>query len=438
MAVPPSLLPPLTPAPAPLDTLASPLPPLPPLPLPPLPLLPPPTSSHALPAPLLVIGIPSMRRHSDPTYVLRTLQYLIEQTSSINGTGVAGAVSDVPGPHPLRIRVLVMDNTRAPGTHAAFESAVERFCGRNDSSSGGRVWGGSEGEGEGQGEGEGEGEGGSEGRLAPCARYSHGEHTLALSANGIITFAWNGRARVWDGEDAGNDNFPGARVRAQSRDVVALLDLASALFPPPAMAAYMLLEDDFRVCPMGLQALALLMARATTMHTPPAPWNALRVSYGLNGGILRGEDVSVFAGYLSEHLARRPPDHLWVEWFAGERPQSQAHKRGRPHIAFRYNVLEHFGASSSLRDKASPRYALCYEELTEGVVFEVEAFKPGLCPHDILWPCWPQGDARYAALWAGDAPGGDAGQPYGTTAGIPFPELAARAAADSVQTYALW
>ena len=362
-----------------------------------------------------------MRRLNDLNYVQRTLQYLVEQTSS-NGTGVAGVDSDVAGPHPLRIRVLVMDNSRAPGTHGAFEGAVERYCSTTSSS------GGSAGGAQGMGAR----------ALAPCARYTLGGHTLALSDNGIITFAWNGRARVWDGEDAGNDNFPGARVRAQSRDVVALLELASALYPPPAMAAYMFLEDDFRVCPLGLQALALLLARASAQHPPPATWNALRVSYGLNGGIMRGEDVRVFAGYLSEHLARRPPDHLWVEWFAGERPQAQEHKRGRPHIAFRYNVLEHFGASSSLRDKASPHYALCYEELTEGVVFEVEAFKPGLCPHDILWPCWPQGDGRYAALWAGDAPLGDAAQPYGTTAGIPFPELAARAAADSVQTYAPW
>jgi hypothetical protein len=72
-----------------------------------------------------------------------------------------------------------------------------------------------------------------------------------------------------------------------------------------------------------------------------------------------------FAGYLAAHLPRRPPDHLLVEWFAGERGESAAHKRARAHLAFRYNVLEHFGASSSLRGKAAPLYAVCYEELSE-------------------------------------------------------------------------
>jgi hypothetical protein len=122
----------------------------------------------------------------------------------------------------------------------------------------------------------------------------------------------------------------------------------------------------------------------------------LRVSYGLNGGVIRGEDVPVFSGYLAEHLARRPPDHLFVEWFAGERPVSAAQKAGRPHAAFKYNLWEHFGQTSSLRLGESPPYALCYDPLTEGVVFEVEAFKPLICAHDFVWPCWPRGDARYA------------------------------------------
>jgi hypothetical protein len=297
-----------------------------------------------------------------------------------------------------------MDHSRAPGTHAAFEAAAQLHCHAP--------------------------------ALGGCARVQapgQPQHAVLAAAGGVFAFATNGAPRAVDGDDAGNDNVPGARVRAQTRDVVELLRLAAGLYGaggPLAgaggggggMDAYMFLEDDFRVCPSGLAALAFALARAGAVAAPN--WNALRVSYGLNGGVLRGADVPAFAAYLEEHQARRPPDHLWVEWFAGERPQSAERKAGRPHAAFRYNILEHFGASSSLRSKVAPLYALCYEELNDRVVFEVEAFKPLLCAHDWVWPCWPAGDVRYAAAALP--------QP-----GIDFAALAANAAADSVQKYAM-
>ncbi len=396
------------------------MPPPPPAPLEPA--LPPQQAPQQLP--LLVIGIPSMRREGDADYLLRTLGYLLAQTAT-GGSGLAapGGASDVPGPYPLRLRVLAMDNSRQPGAHAAFEAAVARYC---------------------RGAGGGSGTP-SAAALGPCATAQLGAHTAFHAPGSLLTLAWNGQPRAGDGEDAGTDNEPGARVRAQSRDVVDLLELAHALFPPAANASsagggqqqqqqqggetyYMFLEDDFRVCDSGLRALALALARARVLHAPAAgDWNAMRVSYGLNGAILRGSDVPVFAGYLARHLPRRPPDHLLVEWFAGERAESAAAKGGRAHLAFRYNVLEHFGAASSLRGKAAPLYAVCYEELSERVVFEVEAFKAWACGHDVLWPCWGAGDARYGA----------AALPSAEAAGIDFAALAAAGVAGSVQTYAM-
>jgi len=262
-------------------------------------------------------------------------------------------------------------------------------------------------------------------------------YRVESSPSALVSFAYNGRPRAEDGDDPGSDNVPGHKVRAQTRDVADLLFLAHALYgvggdewvevgsssssSSPStnggggilssdMAAYMFLEDDFRVCPHGLSSLAYAILRAESesmggglqgVFTPsssPTPWNAIRVSYGLNGGVLRGSDVTVFAGYLTTHLFRRPPDHLWVEWFAGETPESAGHKGGRPHFAFRYNILEHFGYASSLREKVSPLYARCYQVLDSAVVFEVEAFKLSQCAHDHVWPCWDPTDARYASL----------------------------------------
>ena len=364
--------------------------------------------------PLLVVGIPTLRREGDPTYIVRTLGFLLNQTTGafpgLTGSLESGG-SDVKGSFPLRLRVLVMDNTRAPGTHAAFEEAADLFL--RSLPGAGPV---------------------STHRVTDSRDPTGGSvYVVESGAGGVVTFAYNGRSRVEDGLDPGNDNVPGFKVRAQTRDVVDLMFLAEALFgsrgdwgvgggegegtplapPHPGvlgsdMAAYMFLEDDFRVCPQGLASLAFAFSRAEAesqgggwvgqVGGGALPWNALRVSYGLNGGVLRGGDVRTLARYLSAHLARRPPDHLWVEWFAGETPESGGHKGGRPHFAFRYNILEHFGYSSSLRDKVSPLYALCYQTLDSTVVFEVEAFKMEACSHDHVWPCWAVQDPRYATL----------------------------------------
>ena len=71
----------------------------------------------------------------------------------------------------------------------------------------------------------------------------------------------------------------------------------------------------------------------------------------MNGIIMRNSngDLQAFANYLEQHQRRRPPDHLVVEWFAGEKPQSKRYRNDRQHMAFRYNLFDHLGKTSSLR-----------------------------------------------------------------------------------------
>lgn len=398
---------------------------------------PPPPSSGRPAVPTLVIGIPSVARSGDEDYLLRTLGYIQEQTMGHTSPAAVEEQGADPGaalgPHPLRLRVLVVNNERGPGSkqHTAFEAAVAKYC-----------------------------------PPAVCKSLTVGEHAVRTAAssesggNPVFVFAVNGIPPVDDGADGGSPDVPGARVRRQTRDVTTMLDLATSLFgavpyvPAPGAAApvpvpaavtplllpadapasyFMFMEDDFRLCPRGLESLALLLARGDALagavaagggdaaSSPLAlPWNAIRVSLGLNGAILRSGDVPALSSYYKEHLTRRPPDHLLVEWFAGERPQSAATKAGRPHLAFKYNLLEHFGYTSSLRGKTSPRYALCYDALNEGVVFEVEAFKEWACGHDVLWPCLPAGHAEWKGLPSSD---------------IDFPALVAAGKTDSVQTW---
>ncbi len=183
-------------------------------------------------------------------------------------------------------------------------------------------------------------------------------------------------------KDRGDANFPGYRVRHQTRDVASLV-LHEAV--KDKSEYFLFMEDDLRLCNHGLTAIRYLIAKAN-LYNPG--WIAIRVSYGMIGIFMRGgEDLTTFGNYLLKHQRRRPPDHLVVEWFAGEKPEAKEYKNGRPHVAFKYNLFDHIGAKSTLRGKLSPAYPICYEPLIEPVLFEVEAFKPKLCPKNDIWPC---------------------------------------------------
>ena len=113
----------------------------------------------------------------------------------------------------------------------------------------------------------------------------------------------------------------------------------------------------------------------------------MRLSFGLNGILMQTHDVSTFAAYMLAHQKRRPPDHLVVEWFAGETAESAAYKKQRHHFGFAHNLLEHLGTKSSLRASKQGLFPVCYEPLREPVVFKVEAYSEADCPKDDVWPC---------------------------------------------------
>ena len=79
-----------------------------------------------------------------------------------------------------------------------------------------------------------------------------------------------------------------------------------------------------------------------------------------------------------------------VEWMARETEASKRYLGARRNLAFRYNLLDHIGAVSSLRETASPTYPRCLDELKEPVLFRVEVFNALECPKDDLWPCPPR------------------------------------------------
>ena len=134
--------------------------------------------------------------------------------------------------------------------------------------------------------------------------------------------------------DGGDRNKPGYRVRQQTRDFVSLLRLAAG-----RGAAHLLtMEDDFLACPLLFVTLGYVLGKAHATQRDPSPspspspdpspspnpypnpypnpnpdqahamqrdWAAVRVSYGLAGVLLRGDDLLPLAAYVLErHEAR--------------------------------------------------------------------------------------------------------------------------------------
>lgn len=192
--------------------------------------------------------------------------------------------------------------------------------------------------------------------------------------------------------DKGNANHPGFIVRRQTRNLVTVIrkNLNIAKY-------YLFLEDDMEFCSHGLLAIQYMLNKANRYHPN---WLAIRASYGMNGIFMHNKDLKVFADYLEKHQARRPPDHLVVEWYAGETKESALYKGHRVNIGFKYNLFNHIGVVSTLRTQRSTSYPKCYDMLTEPTVFQVEAYNPRQCPQDDIWPCSVQHPDPYRIDWA--------------------------------------
>lgn len=179
--------------------------------------------------------------------------------------------------------------------------------------------------------------------------------------------------------DPGNANKPGFLVRRQTRNIVTVMrrNINKAKY-------YLFLEDDMKLCQNGFLAINYMLQKSSRYHPN---WLAIRSSYGMNGIFMRNNDLEPFAKYLIDNQVRRPPDHLVVEWYAGESKVSAAYKGKRANIGFRYNLFDHLGVVSTLRAQKSGSFPRCYELLAEPTVFKVEAYSPVDCPKDDIWPC---------------------------------------------------
>jgi hypothetical protein len=304
-------------------------------------------SGNSLDIPFLIIGIPTVPRKHNEQYLLKTLQSIKKQL-----------IRDPSHALYKKIQVYVMNNTPLGVKHEIFEIAKTNF----DNNS--------------------------------AFHFLQNDFKLQ-DANP-------------EAKDAGNSNVPGHIVRQQTRHVAALAKAAVG-----KSHYFLFMEDDFEACPEFIRILSYITNKAYSINRD---FISIKISYGMNGlllhnypteqyknevfdasgeqGSLKG-DLDTFADYLIKHQSRRPPDHLSTEWTCGERPESRIHKRNRPHMAYRYNLLNHIGVTSTLRNTEMVNFATCYKELDSSVLFEVDAWKRNQCAHDDIWPCMSQTNAKW-------------------------------------------
>ena len=171
-------------------------------------------------------------------------------------------------------------------------------------------------------------------------------------------------------------------VRAQTRDVVAILRSARDLVPKLGFKYYLFMEDDFLPCQNTFIGLHYLISRAAGLSLSSGHhWAALRASYGLNGIVVQAQDVGKVSQYLARGGATKPPDHLFFDW-------AMSTKRPVPILAFRHNLFFHLGKASVVGNSATRFIPACYDLLFDWLQ-PGERFDVNSCNHDAVSPCPP-------------------------------------------------
>lgn len=291
----------------------------------------------------LAIGIPTIPRHNDTDYLTSTLEYLLSELPS-----------DSKDPLFDKVRVIVMNNS--PGQHLVYAKVQNRVI-----------------------------------------QGSHDPNDIfAQKAALYVEFVDNPgsvedptREDKPEPDDFDNPtNIPGSQVRRQTCDLIELMEMAQ-----PVAHYYLFMEDDFRMCPHTMRLLPYILAKLNAMPSVQK-WLGLRISYGMNGILLRSEDLKSFATYMRTRIQLLPPDLIWPEWFSGHGPRTMANRR-RPIAAYRYNLLEHIGTVSSFKVRVvRPAFPKCYESMADvWSLARAERFQEKKCPNSDLSPCTMSADA---------------------------------------------
>jgi len=133
----------------------------------------------------------------------------------------------------------------------------------------------------------------------------------------------------------------------------------------PSSEYFMLMDGTFEMCPLALHHLLYALQKLNTQRKPEDSWLALRVSYGMNGLLLRRPDQKAFAAFLAQRGATLPVGDIWREFAMHESDEAAALAKKRELYIYRFNLLVRLGrAPSNAVDSASMQEPSCYELMT--------------------------------------------------------------------------
>mmetsp|Transcript_8610 Transcript_8610/g.25858 ORF Transcript_8610/g.25858 Transcript_8610/m.25858 type:complete len:641 (+) Transcript_8610:373-2295(+) len=290
----------------------------------------------------LVVGVPSAPRQRDG----KDVDYLGPTLESL----LAELPDDPIDPLYGRVRVIVMDT--APGRNHAVRQLRSRIRARRE----------------------------GDGFAAKAAVYLE-----VIDNPGDLKDPTPGAP---DPDDLHNpDDRPGKGVRQQTLDLITLMGLARG-----RGTLYMFLEDDFRVCPYTIRAVHYALAK---LHNQQPNWLALRISYGMNGVVMRTKDIPSLIRHFKAGVARKPCDILWQEWAVGtKRPRELG---VRQLSVYRYNMMAHRGDVSSFPVRMHRRkWPGCFEKMARAWSLHIrERYNEGTCAHvSDIFPCASRGTAN--------------------------------------------
>eukprot|EP00736_Rhodelphis_marinus_P003545 Rmarinus@m.9676 len=177
------------------------------------------------------------------------------------------------------------------------------------------------------------------------------------------------------------------------RQIQAFADKKS--IPRTASSVFALMEDDFEVCPGGLNSIA------QGIRAAPPDFSILYSSAGLNGIFVHLSDAAELENYYLGRLrgdikwrnkkSNRPVDHIICEWSLKETTVASRYLQSRHNYIMYTHVFKHVGLHSSEGhmwdyQDGEPLQWFCGAPMTEPHFFRGIAFDPA-CTGSVISPC---------------------------------------------------
>jgi hypothetical protein len=173
----------------------------------------------------------------------------------------------------------------------------------------------------------------------------------------------------------------------QNNDFIGMLEQVKNFFCSNEKALFMIMEDDFEYCKHSMNHMRRVIYAAYQYYPN---WTGIRVSYGLNGIILRCQHVNGIQEYLRKNRFRGPADSLLgIFWTVNSDEAREVFTApDSVFLTYQHNLLHHIGETSSIisGDEMKNRiYPGCYDILQTGAV--MERFDPVNCYNKEFTPC---------------------------------------------------